>query len=158
MSMDVPSHLLDGLKADELEVVRAWWLKLPETKQSELTALCDRRHDESFFEPSDSEAGDVPDVVGGRFAPGEDTRGWKTWRAELFDYLVCHPEFAEPQVIRIFHIGCARHLSWVGMGEAMIARLALSCPLGSEACPIQSLVKQRTSPCRCNDECQGPST
>jgi hypothetical protein len=140
--MDIPAHLVDGLEPAEIDVVRAWWLKLPQTNQSELTVLCDRRRECNFFDPPDGvEAIGVPAVGGGRFAPDDDTRGWKEWRAELFDYLVCHPEFAEPQVVRIFHIGCARHLPSMGMTEAMMARLALICPLESETCPIQSFLR-----------------
>src|SRR5438876_7521084 len=85
--MDAPAHLLDGLEPTELEVVRAWWLKLPETNQFELTALCDPRRESCFFDPAeDSGAAGIPRVIGGRFVPNEDTRGWKKWRAELFDY------------------------------------------------------------------------
>ena len=146
--MDVPAHLLEGLEPAEVEVVRGWWLTLPKTNQSELTTMCDGSRETSFFDQSDeSGTGEVPQVVGGRFVPEEDTRGWKRWRAGLFDYLVCHPEFAEPQVVRIFHIGCARHLSEVGMSEAMIAGLARSCPYGSETCPIQSFTSPRTGRC-----------
>jgi hypothetical protein len=143
--MDVPAHLLAGLEPTEVEVVRAWWLKLPETNQSELITLCNR-NESSFFDSSDdSGAVGVPKVIGGQFVSEKDTRGWQKWRAELFDYLVCHPEIsAEPLVIRTFHIGCARHLSLVRMKEAVIARLALNCPFGSETCPIQMLMGRLT--------------
>src|SRR5262249_44404418 len=112
------------------------------------TALCDHRRDASFFDSAD-EAGmaDVPHVIGGRFVPHADTRGWKRWRAELFDYLVCHPEFAEPQVVRIFHIGCARHLLSMGIARVMGVRPDLECPFGSASCPIQAIKAHRRSRC-----------
>jgi hypothetical protein len=135
--MDVPAHLLDGLNPEEAQIVQAWWLKVPEINQSELAALCDRRRESCFFEPPDgSDAVVVPDVMGGRFVSDDDTRGWSEWRAELFDYFVCHPAFAEPQVVRIFHIGCARHLASMAWSEAMLAQHDMTCPFGSKSCPI----------------------
>jgi hypothetical protein len=142
--MNVPLHLLDGLDPKEVQIVEAWWSKLPEKNMAELSALCDRRREAYFFDPPDeSDAAGIPDVVGGRFLPNEDTRGWTDWRAELFDYLVCHPEFAEPQVVRIFHIGCSRHLVSIGLREAIVAWSNLTCPFESNTCPMQSFWSRR---------------
>lgn len=137
-------HLLDGLNPEEVQIVHAWWLKLPGVNQSELEALCDRRRESCFFDPPDeSDAVGIPDVVGGRFLPTEDTRGWTDWRAELFDYLVCHPEFAEPQVVRIFNIGCSRHIVSMGLREAMTAQSDHACPFEAKNCPMQSFWSSR---------------
>ncbi len=141
--MDIPIHLLDGLNSAQADVVRAWWSELPEANQSELCALCDRSRESCFFDSPDEH---VPEVIGGQFVADEDTRGWSVWRAELFDYLVCHPEFAEPQVVRIFHIGCAQHIVSNGVREHVTAQLDLDCPFGLATCPIKSLKSGRVLP------------
>jgi hypothetical protein len=139
--MDVPVQLIASLSPADRTAVAQWWAALSDTNQSEFVALCDPRRDECFFGTAeDDPATPVPLVLGGRFVPKEDTTGWAEWNAELFDYLVCHPEFAEPLRVRIFRI-CSRHQLPRSVLEAGKIPSDFQCPLASENCPIRGLLR-----------------
>ena len=113
----------------------AWWDALSDTDRSELTALCDPRHDDFFG----ADADDPPTVRGGRFVPHDDAWGLEEWGPDWFDHLLAHPEVVQAMVPRTFHI-CTRHPAARAALAAGHIPDDFTCPFASSDCPMRRLL------------------
>ncbi|WP_165246432.1 hypothetical protein [Paludisphaera soli] len=93
--MDPLSSLgLEELSPHQVEAVVAWWRRLSEADRAELSSTL----------PVE---GGGHRVIGGCFAPNDDTSGWPEWFVARFEELVALPDpaFYQPPYWRQFFIG-----------------------------------------------------
>lgn len=143
---ELPADLLAAVPDDSRPAVERWWVGLSDASRREAAGLWDARREAYFFAPQPDDAGrpdgweQVPEVVGGRFVPHDDSVRMHEWLEDWHEYYLGHEEVVLlPRVVvvfRTFHIcqaePAAREVAATGLLPAEFA-----CPAGFAGCPMR---------------------
>jgi hypothetical protein len=156
MMLALPSDILAVLPDDARPAVERWWSTLSESQQQEALALWDERREVCFFAPQADDTGRVddwdqmPNVVGGRFIPHDDSVRMAEWLEDWQEYLLGHEAVVllpgVVAVIRTFHICQAEPAARAATASGVLPA-GFRCPLGLSACPmrrVQGIAPDRT--------------
>ncbi len=142
----LPAEILLALPSDAHPAVERWWSALAVEERREATAAWDSRREVRFFEPQADDKGhldeweQVPEVLGGRFVPHDDSVRMHEWLDDWVEYLEGHEEvILLPRVVmvyRTFHI-CQAEPAARAVAASGLLPAGFVCPVAASECPMR---------------------
>ncbi len=96
--LELPVNILCLVPDDARPAVDRWWSSLTDAEREDAANCWDERHETFFFTPAPGTSGQVddweqmPGVIGGQFAPADDSNELPEWAEEWYEYVVGHED------------------------------------------------------------------
>lgn len=139
----MPRAALVGLDAAARKKARTWWARLAPSARLDFLARWDERSDDTSLYGEVQTDGSVawrelPLEVRGLIVEGRTDGRPSRWNAELYDYLVAHPEAVVVLAGKAFHV-CRAHPAAHEVLRQGHLPADFVCPLAEERCPLRRL-------------------